>query len=100
MTDKSERAFQLALEVKLFVADVGELESWVSEHVQLLPGISYSEEWTDPTDPDSGDPQPAYISDTAVWLPADPYSMLDLAAQCLAAILPGVEVEDSSWSIE
>lgn len=100
MTDESERTFQLKLEVKLFVTDVGELESWVNEHLQLLPGMSYSEEWTDPTDPDSDEPQPAYISDAAVWLPTDPYSMLDLAAPCLVAIMPGVEVEDSSWSIE
>lgn len=99
MTKESERAFQLKSEVKLFVTDVGELESWVSEHLQLLPGVSYSDEWTDPTDPDD-EPQPAYISDAAVWLPTDPYSMLDLAAQCLAAILPGVQVEDSSWNIE
>jgi hypothetical protein len=100
MVDEPIQGFKVNLDFTLTVTDLPALESWVGKHVGSLPDISYSEEWVDPTDPENEPPQPAFISDVAVYLPSDPESMLMLAAQCLMVLLPGVEVEDSDWSVE
>jgi hypothetical protein len=100
VTDDSSHTFKVNMNLALTVTDLRTLEAWVGKHVESLPDISYSEEWVDPTDPENDNPMAAYISDAAAYLPTDPESMLMLATQCLVVLLPGIEVEESNWSVE
>jgi hypothetical protein len=100
MSNDEQQTYVVTTSMTLAVSSAGELETWVSDHVESLPDISFSDDWTDPTDPDGDEPQPAYISDSSVYLPSDPQAMLQLAAQCLINGLPGVEIQESDWNVD